>query len=140
MPGRESLVNQAALPSIVAFDDPAPPPEASAPAAERLVAGDPRQLTWNRYSDPTGQFHAGIWQGEAGAWRVQYDAHEEELCTLLEGRVRLTDAAGRTREFAAGASFVVPGGFRGVWENIGRVRKVYAVTALRPLPESGAAA
>jgi len=117
---------------IVAFDDPAPAPEASMPAPDRLLAGEPRQLIWNRYSDPTGQFHAGIWQGEAGAWRVQYDAHEEELCTLLEGRVRLTDAAGQVREFAPGASFVVPGGFCGVWENLGRVRKVYAVTALRP--------
>jgi len=121
---------------IVAFDDPAGAPEAAAPAPERIVSGDPRQLVWNRYSDPTGQFHAGVWQGEAGAWRVQYDAHEEELCTLLEGRVRLTDAAGQAREFGPGASFVVPGGFRGIWENLGRVRKVYAVTALRPAADA----
>ncbi len=38
---------------------------------------------------------------------------------------------GQAREFAPGASFVVPGGFAGIWENLGRVRKVYAVTALR---------
>jgi uncharacterized cupin superfamily protein len=131
-------MNRPVQSTIVAFDDPGPPPEASEPPAERLLSGAPRQLVWNRYSDPTGQFHAGIWQGEAGAWRVQYEVHEEELCTLLEGRVRLTDAAGRVREFAPGASFVVPGGFRGVWENLGRVRKVYAVTALRPVPDEPA--
>jgi len=102
-------------------------PESSRPLPERILSGDPRQLLWNHYSDPTGQFHAGIWQGEPGAWRVLYAAHEEELCTLLEGRVRITDAAGRACEFGPGASFVVPGGFTGVWENLTRVRKVYAL-------------
>jgi uncharacterized cupin superfamily protein len=121
----------AAVARIVSFDDPAPAPEASVPPAERVVAGDPRQQTWNHYSDPTGQFHAGTWQGEPGAWRVFYDAHEEELCTLLEGTVRLTDAAGQQREFSAGAIFVVPGGFTGIWENVTRVRKVYAIGTLR---------
>lgn len=116
---------------IISLDAAAVAPEENRPDAERILSGDPRQLVWNHYSDPTGQFHAGIWQGEAGAWRVQYDAHEEELCTLLEGRVRITDEQGQVCEFASGASFVVPGGFRGTWENLGRVRKVYAVTALR---------
>jgi len=106
-------------------------PEISRPAAERIIWGDPQQTTWNHYSDPTGQFHAGIWQGEAGAWRVQYDPQEEELCTLTEGRVRLTDAQGTVREFAAGATFVVPGGFAGIWENLTRVRKVYAIGTLQ---------
>jgi uncharacterized cupin superfamily protein len=118
-------------PHILAFDGQATAPEASRPPAERILAGDPRQLLWNHYSDPTGQFHAGIWQGEPGAWRVQYDPQEEELCTLLEGRVRITEEGGAVREFGPGASFVVPGGFRGVWENLERVRKVYAVTSLK---------
>jgi len=118
-------------PQLVAFDQGGVEPEYSAPASERLVAGDPRQTTWNHYSDPTGQFHAGIWQGEVGAWRVVYDAHEEELCTLVEGQVRLTDADGTVREFGAGATFVVPGGFTGIWENVTRVRKIYAIGTLR---------
>jgi uncharacterized cupin superfamily protein len=122
------------LPAIIAFAGHAVAVEDSRPLPERIVAGDPAQRTWNHYSDPTGQFHAGIWQGEAGAWRVQYAAQEEELCTLLEGRVRLTGADGTVCEFAAGASFVVPGGFVGIWENIGRVRKVYALGTLRAEP------
>jgi hypothetical protein len=123
---------------ILSFEGHDVEPEAGRPAPERVLGGDPRQLVWNHYSDPTGQFHAGIWQGEAGAWRVQYDAREEELCTLLEGRVRITDAEGKVSEFGPGASFVVPGGFRGIWENLGRVRKVYAVTSLRePDPGNG---
>jgi uncharacterized cupin superfamily protein len=113
-------------------------PARSRPPSERILSGDPAQLTWNHYSDPTGQFHAGIWQAEAGAWRVIYERHEEELCTLIEGRVRLTDAAGAVREFGIGDSFVVPGGFTGIWENLGRVRKIYAVTSLRPPEPAGA--
>jgi len=116
--------------TIVDFAGHAVPAEESRPAPERLVAGDPVQRTWNHYSDPTGQFHGGIWQGEAGAWRVIYDEHEEELCCLLEGRVRLTDASGLVHEFSAGATFVVPGGFSGTWENLTRVRKVYAIATL----------
>ncbi len=119
---------------IVSFDGPAPAPERTLPPAERIVSGRPAQTSWNHYSDPTGQFHAGIWQGEPGAWRVLYDAHEEELCTLLEGRVRLTDGAGRVREFAQGATFVVPGGFSGIWENVTRVRKIYAIGTLQAPP------
>jgi len=114
--------------------DPQVAPEYSAPAGERIVSGDPRQTTWNHYSDPTGQFHAGIWQGEPGAWRVQYDAHEEELCTLIEGQVRLTGTDGSVCEFSAGASFVVPGGYAGIWENLTRVRKIYAIGTLQALP------
>lgn len=123
---------------VLAFAEQQSAPEVSRPPAERIVSGDPEQRTWNHYTDPTGQFHAGIWQGEPGAWRVRYDAGEEELCTLLEGRVRLTDAEGNVREFAPGASFVVPGGFTGTWENLTRVRKVYAIGTLRaPQSEVG---
>lgn len=116
--------------SIVDFARADTLPEASRPAPERLVAGDPRQLCWNHYTDPSGRFHAGVWQGEAGAWKVFYDPGEEELCTLLEGVVRLTEEGGAVRAFRAGDSFVVPGGFRGTWENVGRVRKVYAIGVL----------
>ena len=116
---------------ILSFGDATAAPEHSAPLPGRIVSGNPQQQTWNHYSDPTGQFHAGVWQGEPGAWRVIYDAHEEELCTLLEGTVRLTDAGGLQREFSAGATFVVPGGFTGIWENVTRVRKIYAIGTLQ---------
>ena len=115
---------------IIGFGDDSPVPEDSRPLRERIVSGDPRLRTWNHYSDPSGQFHAGIWQSEPGAWRVEYATGEEELCTLLEGRVRLTDERGQVREFGAGETFVIPGGFTGIWESVTRVRKIYAVGTL----------
>ncbi|HYA77028.1 MAG TPA: cupin domain-containing protein [Burkholderiaceae bacterium] len=119
------------IPRIIGFAQHAATAEPSRPPADRILWGDPQQVTWNHYSDPTGQFHTGVWQGEPGGWRVHYAPQEEELCTLIEGRVRLTDAEGRAQEFSPGATFVVPGGFVGVWENLTRVRKVYAIATLR---------
>jgi len=101
------------------------------PAPERIVAGAPVQSIWNHYSDPTGQFSAGIWQGEPGSWRVVYGEHEEEFCVLLEGSARLHDDDGTVHELHAGDAFVVPGGYTGVWENLTRVRKHYAIMLLK---------
>jgi uncharacterized protein len=106
-------------------------PEFFSPAPARVLAGNPAQAAWNHYTDATGQFNCGIWQGEPGVWQVVYAPHEEEFCVLLEGRVRLTDAAGTSTELAAGDAFVIPGGFNGIWENIGRVRKHYAIMYLK---------
>ena len=72
-----------------------------------------------------GRFHVGHWQAEPGRRAVDYT--ESELCVLLEGRVRLTDAAGSAVEFGPGDAFVIAPGFTGAWESIGRVTKIYAV-------------
>ena len=93
--------------------------------AERRISGGCQQSMNNFYSDETGQFHAGLWSGGVGAWRVKYTEHE--FCTLLEGRVRLTDTAGGSVELAAGDHFVIPAGFEGIWEVLEPARKTYAV-------------
>ncbi|WP_031409328.1 cupin domain-containing protein [Thiomonas sp. FB-Cd] len=117
--------------SIVAFGSSHVVQEPLIPAADRVLRGDPRQQVWNHYADPTAQFNAGTWQGEPGAWRVRYDPHEEEFCVLLEGEMTLTAADGQVQSFRAGDAFVVPGGFEGIWENRTRVRKHYAIMALK---------
>lgn len=110
------------------------PGEDSPIRPERLREGQPQPRTWNGYTDPSGQFFAGQWAAEAGRWEVVYEAHEEEFCVLLEGEVRLTDAAGRVQHFRAGDAFVVPGGFRGEWCNLTPVRKHYAIMLLKDSP------
>ena len=91
----------------------------------RRIAGECRQQLANHYSDPSGQFHAGIWSGEVGSWRVKYSEHE--FCTLLEGRVRVSDAGGAEVVLEAGDHFVIPAGFEGVWQVLVPARKTYAV-------------
>lgn len=99
--------------------------QASTPQADRIISGEPRLCAWNHYSDPTGQFHAGIWSATRGSWRINYS--ECEFCHLLQGRVLLTNDAGQCWEFQAGDSFVVPAGFIGTWEVLADCRKVYAI-------------
>lgn len=99
--------------------------EASAPAADRLVSGNPRQQVWNVLSSADGRFHTGEWASGTGAWRVNYT--EYELCHLLAGVVRLSDEQGESRLYRAGDSFVIPSGFRGTWEVLEPCRKLYAI-------------
>ena len=60
-----------------------------------------------------------------GAKSVNYT--EEEVCVILEGRVRLTDLDGNAKEFVAGSTFVLPAGFKGTWETLEPVKKVYVI-------------
>ncbi|MFO1105264.1 MAG: cupin domain-containing protein [Amaricoccus sp.] len=96
---------------------------------EKVSAGSGKALDWATYSDPARGFHVGHWQAEPGIRAVHYT--ETELCHLLEGRVRLSDASGAI-EFGPGESFVISPGFTGTWESIGRVTKLYAI--LDPAP------
>lgn len=113
------------------FRSAATPAEAGAPDPSRLLAGHPRFETRNHYTDATGQFFSGEWAAGPGAWRVAYEAHEEEFCVLLEGQVVITAADGSATELHPGDSFVIPGGFQGIWENKTAVRKHYAIMSLK---------
>lgn len=93
--------------------------------AKRLLEGRPTQSFNTQFSNYTGNFHAGVWVSDPGAWRVHYT--EDEFCLILEGEVELTDAQGGVRRFATGDAFVIPQGFSGTWRSIGNVRKYYAI-------------
>jgi uncharacterized cupin superfamily protein len=99
--------------------------ETSAPAADRLIAGAPRQTISNYFADATDQFFAGIWSSTPGKWRIRYT--ESEFCCLTKGRVVLENKDGQRWEFAAGAAFVVPSGFEGTWEVLEECTKFYAL-------------
>ena len=108
--------------------------QAAAPAdtpPERVVAGSGHARVWNAFSGGGGRFHAGHWQAEPGRIAVNYT--ETELCVLIVGRVRLTDEHGASVHFGPGDAFVIEAGFRGTWESIGRVTKIYAILE----PEGG---
>ena len=86
-----------------------------------MLAGYPLQAARNflcRSQRPV--LGRGFWEGAAGRWRINYT--EEEFCHLLSGTVVLTDDVGASRRFEAGASFVIPAGFTGAWENLSLFR------------------
>lgn len=99
-------------------------PETADAAPERVRAGSGVASLWNAFSDASGRFHAGHWRAEPGVLSVIYT--ETELCVLIEGRVRLSDGTTAV-EYGPGDAFVIEAGFRGTWESIGRVTKIYAI-------------
>lgn len=94
-------------------------------APEKLAAGSGEQAVWNVFSDATGQFHCGLWEGAVGTLRVAYT--ENELCVILSGRVELADGDGGARTYGPGDAFVIPAGFRGEWRTLEACRKIYAI-------------
>jgi uncharacterized cupin superfamily protein len=103
--------------------------ETSIPAADKLLAGNPRQGVANYFTDATGQFFAGRWSSSPGKWRIRYT--ESEFCCLIRGRVALENTRGDRWEFVTGAAFVIPAGFEGTWEVIEDCTKFYAIFEAR---------
>jgi hypothetical protein len=95
------------------------------PARLAPGAAMPAQFVRNLFTDDTGRFFGGIWRSSQGAWHVSYT--ENELCVLTEGRVRISDDHGRSWTFGPGDCFVMPAGFRGLWEVLEPARKFYAI-------------
>ncbi len=83
--------------SIVDFASATAEMTVSKPAADRLLAGSPEQIARNFFSDPTGQFFAGIWESTPGKWRVRYT--EAEFCHITRGLVEIEDDRGRCPHF-----------------------------------------
>ncbi len=94
-------------------------------AAEKLLAGNPKQTAWVQYTDPSGKFIAGFWASEPGKWRISYT--EEEYCHMLEGVSVITDAQGVAVTVRPGDEFVIPRGFTGTWEVVEPTRKRFVI-------------
>ena len=81
--------------------------------------------SWRCFGSADGRAISGIWEADPHLERCSCDF--DEMCHILEGQVRLTDASGTARIFGPGDSFVVAAGFQGTWENLSFVRKVFFI-------------
>lgn len=111
--------------SIIKFANNIVPVEEGGPRPETILSGKPASRTWNHYESADGKFFSGIWEADRGSWTIEYE--EDELCHILSGRSRLTDEDGHVTEVKAGDGFVIPAGFKGIWEVIEPTRKHYAI-------------
>ncbi|TYC63326.1 cupin domain-containing protein [Rhodobacterales bacterium] len=111
--------------AFLPFDLDSITPEQDAPAAEKILSGDPRFTTWLVETRDDDTMFSGVWEAAPGSWCISYD--EWEFCSILSGRSRLTDADGKTREVGPGDSFVLQPGFTGVWDVLETTRKLFVV-------------
>jgi uncharacterized protein len=108
-------VNLAPIPSL---------PDAIEP--EKCLAGAPMTGTRPALENEAKGFYTGVWASSVGKWAISFT--ENEFCYLLEGHVRLTADDGTVSEFRAGEAFTIASGFKGSWETIEPVRKIYAIS------------
>lgn len=90
-----------------------------------IVEAPYQSRTWRHFSNFQNRLTAGIWEAEPH--KEQCNCDYDELCHILDGQVRLTDHDGVSATFGPGSSFVVAAGFKGTWENLTNVRKVYVI-------------
>ncbi len=100
-------------------------PEWSAVSPEKVISGAPKSAYRILYTSRDEKLISGIYECTAGKWRVSYD--EDEFCTLLEGKLRMTSETGEIQEFTAPQSFLIPQGYKGFWEPLGQLRKFFVI-------------
>jgi uncharacterized cupin superfamily protein len=91
----------------------------------KLIEGFPQTTYKILHAHPGKEFYTGIYECTPGKWKVIYE--EEEFCTLVEGHAVLTSEEGLVQEYKAPDSFVIPAGFKGTWEAVTHVRKLFAI-------------
>lgn len=91
----------------------------------RILDGAPQSTYRVLYTSKSGDLTAGIYECTAGKWTTSYT--EDEFCTLIEGRLRMTSDDGQVQEFVAGESFLIPSGYKGVWEPLTNLRKYFVI-------------
>ena len=62
-----------------------------------------------------GAITIDVWETQDGGTLLLKDYPFDQYVHVLHGSTTLTPAGGRARSFAAGDSFVLPRGFRGIW-------------------------
>lgn len=98
--------------------------EEGAPAADRLVSGNPKFRSWNIEEAPGG-IYAGVWESTPGKWQIIYE--EWEYFHILAGHSIVTAEGGEPMHLRAGDSMVLRPGFKGTWEVVETTRKDYVI-------------
>ncbi|MDH3376739.1 MAG: cupin domain-containing protein [Gammaproteobacteria bacterium] len=89
----------------------------------RVIDGDPRaSVRFDRGSADSAQ-RLGVWMCTPGTFECVESG--DELQTVLEGKLSVTQADGTVHEFTSGDSFYTDKGERLIWEIVQTVKKVF---------------
>ena len=92
---------------------------------KKLIDGSPTQMAVNQFTNAKGNFFVGVWGSDAGKWHVNYT--EDEFFTILEGEAIITEEGGEPQRMVAGDHMTMAAGFKGTWETVGSVKKLYVI-------------
>jgi hypothetical protein len=109
--------------NIIDFDRMNTEPTETAPAAERVLHGEPKWRSWVHYSEDgmTG----GRWESTPGCWTIDYA--KWEFLNVLEGRGLIRGEDGTVITLEPGATAIIKPGFKGTWEVLETMRKHFFV-------------
>ncbi|KRB53227.1 cupin [Rhizobium sp. Root708] len=110
--------------TFINFENNSVEPEFGAPAADRIISGDPQFRTWN-FDEADGGIYSGIWEATPGKWRIVYD--EWEYFNVLSGYSIVTEEGGEPVHLREGDRMILKPGFKGTWEVIETTRKDYVI-------------
>jgi uncharacterized cupin superfamily protein len=96
--------------------------------AETLVRGNPHQIVEIYLELPEQGLKAGFWEGEEGAYRLEFGPGKVEHFAVLEGLLRVHNSDGTHADFKPGDTCVLPPGFTGVFEILVRARKQFVIS------------
>lgn len=110
------------------------PPKTTSANLEALfehLTHDPEQPadvagTWRGAVLAEGTLETGVWEATAATWH-ETEYAVDEVCVMLAGHLRLTDADGEIHELRTGDAFHLPRGWAGTWEVIEDMRKFYVI-------------
>ncbi|MGD9919858.1 MAG: cupin domain-containing protein [Pseudorhodoplanes sp.] len=92
-----------------------------------ILSGQPNQAGHFATNSP-GELVTGIWECACGKFVVDpFFADVNEFAYLLEGKLRISSDKGDTATYSAGDCIVTPMGFKGTWEVLEPIRKVFAI-------------
>lgn len=111
--------------TLLSFNDPAPSPSVDYPQPDRLIVGNPKRTTWNRYEN--NGVYMGEWACEPGMWKIAFGADEHEYFQVISGRCRVHDLEGNVREYGPGDGCMMGPGFAGRFEVIEPLLKRYMI-------------
>lgn len=109
-------------------------PNADAASIADLLAAmgpDPEQPenaagTWRYAALAEGALESGVWEATVATWDED-DYAVDEVCVMLAGHLRLTDADGTVHDLREGDAFHLPRGWAGRWEVLADMRKFYVI-------------
>ncbi len=87
-------------------------------------SGDPHMAYAELASD--SQLESGVWSATVGGWTI--DSYSvAEVMLILSGRLRITDDEGIATELGKGDVFYLPKGWRGRWDVLEDMQKMYVI-------------